>query len=379
MPTVWEVAPAFAPPGGEVVIRGSMFGDAQGTIRFAGADLDVQSWSDSEIRVVLPPEVDLTTNQVRVTSAAGRYGQTGGCLRTGFGSTRIGQTIVPHGRHAFAQSGRKLWLLGGIGFDGVTTTGLVERYDIVTGQSTIESKWFLPQPVHNAAAAIAAGGIHVVGGRDGVTRDYVDSHQVFRLASGTWSEASPLPEPLSLPSAGSAGGKLYVFGGFKPGQSLPTSAVSIYDPATDEWTEGEPLPTAVGAATVLKLPSGRFRVIGGGTSSSFFDASTLVQEYNPATDTWLQRSEMLTPRIGAVAGLLNGEPAVMHGFSEADGELFRRGRWRPAFAGSVPLFLPSIAVRGNEIYIVAGSWQFQSNGQVLFMGYQRNIYRTTAN
>ena len=377
MPTVYGVSPAFVSPGGEVRITGTRFGDAEGLVRFTSTDLEIVSWSDTEIVARIPSDVDLTIGPVRVTSAADRYGRTGGCLRVGYGATLVGKTIVPHGRHASVQSGRKLWLMGGIGFDGVPTQ-LVERYDIVTGDSTIESKWYMPHATFNGTGAMAAGRIHVLGGMNERFR-YTDAHQVFNLSNGTWSEARPLPEALILPGVGSAGGKLYFFGGLEAGQALPTDAAWVFDRDADEWTALAPLPNPVAGAAVIKLPSGRLRVIGGFSTDLFGSGTSFVQEYVPSTDEWLQRTELNMTREGAAAGLINGEMAVLHGAGRTDGELFRQGRWRPAFAGLMPLFLPGLAIRQSDLFIVGGSEMHARNGFLIFFGYRQQVFRTTVN
>ena len=71
-----------------------------------------------------------------------------------------------------------------------------------------------------------------------------------------------MPTRRALPSAGVVGGEIYVIGG----QGSPTSIVEAYNPVTDTWTQKADMPTArshSGAAAV----NGLIYVIGGDITS----------------------------------------------------------------------------------------------------------------
>src|SRR5436853_597404 len=130
---------------------------------------------------------------------------------------------------------------------------------------------------------------------------------------GKWIHLSPFPEAHEEVGGAAAGGKLYVIGGaaqlppygnlpirqIQPHRSLDT--VEEYDPSTSTWRPRAPMPTArnhMGAGTV----SGKIYVIGGRLTGAFSIAmpgnTGVVQEYDPAANSWATRAPMPPGRTG---------------------------------------------------------------------------------
>src|SRR6266480_6922215 len=148
---------------------------------------------------------------------------------------------------------------------------------------------------------------------------------------------------------------MYVFCGLAPGWK-PIGMVYEYDPATDGWTKKKPMPvlTAAGPAAwtqvdnaweydpvadswkalapmptkrgspVAAVAGDKIYVIGGATTSPGSKETAVhparphvsvgtVEEYDPATNTWRQRSSMPTPRNHATTGVVNGKVYVIGG------------------------------------------------------------------
>jgi N-acetylneuraminic acid mutarotase len=103
-------------------------------------------------------------------------------------------------------------------------------------------------------------------------------------------------------------GKIYVMGGF----GGPT-VVQVYDPATDTWKQQARLrhSTAFASASVV---DGRIYIIGGGSPVSVGDSYTFVEEYDPATDTWTEKASMQTPKDSLVTAVVDGKIYTIGGF-----------------------------------------------------------------
>jgi N-acetylneuraminic acid mutarotase len=92
--------------------------------------------------------------------------------------------------------------------------------------------------------------------------------------------------------------------------------VEEYDPVTNTWRERTAMPTprnhvAIGAV------KGKIYVIGGRLGAAFITAmpgnSDLNQEYDPATDRWALKAAMPTPRSAVAFGVHNDRVCVAGG------------------------------------------------------------------
>ncbi len=68
-PVIEQVTPGNGYAGDEILIRGSDFGDEQGSVAFQGAEAEILSWSDRRITVLIPDTCSSGT--VRVSNEAG--------------------------------------------------------------------------------------------------------------------------------------------------------------------------------------------------------------------------------------------------------------------------------------------------------------------
>ena len=87
----------------------------------------------------------------------------------------------------------------------------------------------------------------------------------------------------------------------------------MYDPATDTWTKKADMlqKQNIPAAAVL---NGEIYVIGAWADDS--SVQPTVEAYNPVTDTWTPKPDMPTPRTGAVAATVDGVIYVIGGMYE---------------------------------------------------------------
>ena len=123
-------------------------------------------------------------------------------------------------------------------------------------------------------------------------------------AEENWTQKADMPTARSGFATCIVNGKIYAIGGeIDRFGDLAVSTVEMYDPKTDTWTQKVDMPTsrrtstcvvngkiyAIGGAKIHK------RRIGPGVGRDIIELPT-VEMYDPATDTWTQKADMLTPR-----------------------------------------------------------------------------------
>ncbi len=127
----------------------------------------------------------------------------------------------------------------------------------------------------------------------------------------SWTTKSPMSVARCGLSACVLNGKIYAIGGTPSmyGIDPPFAIVEEYDPATNTWTKKAPMPTprwGLGTSVV----NGKIYAIGG------LDTMLIIEEYDPATNTWTKKTKkdpMPTPRWGLATSVVNGKIYVIGG------------------------------------------------------------------
>ena len=115
-----------------------------------------------------------------------------------------------------------------------------------------------------------------------------------------------------------AGDRIYVIGGSTPGPKdtavpLPglhwsLGTVEEYDPATHTWRQRSAMPPSRNHATA-GLVNGKIYVIGGRVSVAGITTTSntnAVEQYDPGTDAWAGRARMPTARSAMASGVYGG-------------------------------------------------------------------------
>jgi N-acetylneuraminic acid mutarotase len=105
-------------------------------------------------------------------------------------------------------------------------------------------------------------------------------------------------------------GKIYAIGGLVNEQAV-LSVVEVYDPATDTWETKTPMATAR-CVMDCAVVEGKIYVIGGSATAGSSILSTL-EVYDPATDTWETKTPLPAPRSDAAVEAVNGKIYVIGG------------------------------------------------------------------
>ncbi|MCE9640886.1 MAG: hypothetical protein K8S22_12190 [Betaproteobacteria bacterium] len=242
-----------------------------------------------------------------------------------------------------------------------------------------------PEPAEEVLGAAAGGKLYVFAG---LAPGWKPKGMVYEYdpATDKWSKKKPMALASHHVAITELGGKIYVFGGFVLPASGPAAWQPIdnafeYDPAADNWKELAPMPTKR-AAAVAAAVGGKLYVIGGATMLPGSKETAIhparahrsvgtVEEYDPATNTWRERSMMPTPRNHLAIGAVNNKIYVLGGRS---GSAFISGggnrldlveeydvatdTWNSVRA-RMPTGRSAVAygVHGGRVYVVGGEHQ----------------------
>ena len=289
----------------------------------------------------------------------------------------------------------KLYVIGGWG-DG-KARGVNYEYDPATDRWTKKSP--MPRPAHHAALAAVNGKIYAFGGFVapantaiplGAAWEPIADAWEFNPATDSWKPLAPLPGKRGSAIAAEVGGKIYVIGGattmegskdpfftaFGPARVLGTN--EVYDPATNKWESRNPMSVPRNHA-FSGVVNGKIYVIGGRTGHGFILSATntdVVEEYNPASNTWsIPKERMPTARSGGASGT-DGRRIYVAGGEVTTTELVGAFRAVEAYdpATNSWMTLPSMpmprhgvagAVIGNRFHLVSG--MIQSAGALTFL------------
>jgi N-acetylneuraminic acid mutarotase len=220
----------------------------------------------------------------------------------------------------------KMYVLGGFG----QRTGMVFEYDPAADRWTRKAN--MARPVHHQAMVPYNGKIYVFGGFANPTAgggwEPVDNAWEYDPATDAWKALAPMPLKRGSAVAAEVGGRMYVLGGATTypksqataiagnGPALVLTVNQVYDPATNTWAERSPMSVGRNHAYAGAV-GGKIYVIGGRIGHAFVGASSptdVVEEYDPATDTWSGlRAKMPTPRSGGGWATYNGKIYVAGG------------------------------------------------------------------
>jgi N-acetylneuraminic acid mutarotase len=115
-----------------------------------------------------------------------------------------------------------------------------------------------------------------------------------------WATKANMPTPRGLLSTSVVDGIIYAIGGGS-GPYSNFSIVEAYDPKTDTWTTKANMPTPRANVSTCVV-DGIIYAIGGGWAP----ALSTVEAYDPVTDTWTTKTPMLTPRTALSTSAVNG-------------------------------------------------------------------------
>jgi N-acetylneuraminic acid mutarotase len=281
----------------------------------------------------------------------------------------------------------KVYVFGGL--LGNSVKGVVYEYDPAANKWNKKKQ--MPLPAHHVAAVEFKGKIYLFGGGaqfDPAAGLWVPLNNAWEYdpVADSWKALAPMPTARGSALAAVVNGKIYVIGGASvhPGAKIESLAATtphrsmstneMYDPATNTWQVRSPMPTARNHAAI-GMVNGKIYVLGGRVGSVFVNASAVdvVEEYDPAKDTWgSAKARMPTARSGTAFGTLGGKIYVIGGeylnaqivgaFRDVEAYDPAANQWSILPPLSLPRNAPAVAVVGNRLYLVSGQMQSGSIG-----------------
>jgi N-acetylneuraminic acid mutarotase len=281
----------------------------------------------------------------------------------------------------------KLYVFCGLA-PGWKPIGMVYEYDPAADRWT--KKKPMPLASHHVSFTEYRGKIYAFGGfvlpQSGPPAWVpIDNAWEYDPAADAWRALAPLPTKRGSPVAVTVGDRMYVIGGAITAQGQPsvhparphlsTGAVEEYDPAANSWQPGAPMPTPRNHA-VAGVVGNKVYVIGGRVGGAFITGPSsntdIVEEYDPAANTWAFRAKMPTPRSAMAAGVHQGRIYVSGGEYQ-DARMMATYRALEAYdaARNIWMVLPSMPTSrhglaggfvANRLHMVSGDVQSALSG-----------------
>jgi N-acetylneuraminic acid mutarotase len=305
------------------------------------------------------------------------------------GKWRMGKPMPqPIGEIVSAVVGKSWIVMGGYDGANVQPQGIVNEYDGTSDTWTVKKKMLVP--AHHAAAAEYGGKVYVFGGfvgRPGI-RGWgpIANAFLYDPVADTWKELAPMPTPRGSACAVVVDGKIYVIGGAHsniPGKpstepmlanvpQVVTGIVEEYDPAANTWRSRATMPTGRNHFFAAAV-DGKIYAINGRLGTAFVTASDvtdIVEEYDPKTDSWRYLGRSPTKRGDVAGGVHNGQIYVTGGeYEEPRGKITfwafeayepKTNTWRTLPHMQIARHGFVAGFLGNEFNVAGGS--FQSDG-----------------
>lgn len=229
-----------------------------------------------------------------------------------------------------AAAGAKMYVFAGL-LPGWKPIGMTYEYDPASNQWTKKKPMALAS--HHVAFTEYHGKIYgfggfVLPGSGPASWQPINNAWEYDPATDAWKALTPMPSKRGSPVAAAVGDKIYVIGGATtiPGSNvtaimpstpqMSVGTVEEYDPAANSWRERSPMPTPRNHAGV-GVVNGKIYVIGGRVGAAFIGLASdtsVVEEYDPGEDRWsAPRSRMPTARSAMGVGVYRGKIYVAGG------------------------------------------------------------------
>jgi N-acetylneuraminic acid mutarotase len=221
----------------------------------------------------------------------------------------------------------------------------------------------MPTPRWSHTSAVVNGKIYVIGGAPSEPDESVLSVvEEYDPATDTWTRKADMPTARGWisPSSAVVDGKIYIIGGWDGRRTTGSSPiVEEYDPAADTWTRKANMPTGRDSTATVAL-DGKIYAIGGAVGG--YLGRKIVEQYDPVTDTWTRKADMPVYLWGLCANVVNGKIYTVGGRKTTSAETFVQ-EYDPATdtwtsKADMPVATSQMAsvVLDNKI-VVIGGWR----------------------
>jgi uncharacterized repeat protein (TIGR01451 family) len=217
------------------------------------------------------------------------------------------------------------------------------------------TSWYTLANMPTARSGLASvtlnGKIYAIGGYDG---SYLSTVEEYDPATNAWGQRTSMPTARAYLAAAVINGKIYAIGGETNYGS--TAVVEVYDPSLNSWSTRASLPNARSGLAASAL-NGKILVMGGRLDGDYLsDYLSSVEQYDPTTNTWMQRANLSSGRAYLGSAVMNGKVYAVGGWPYSDFE-----KYDPALDAWTPIagwltargYLAATALNG-KIYAIGG-------------------------
>ena len=179
---------------------------------------------------------------------------------------------------------------------------------LINSKASLADTWERLGDISQARGALRAtlinGEVYVTGGGGAET-----TFEVYDPSTGTWTKKADQPTGRARYGACAVDGILYVIGGLP----FSNAIVEAYDPGTDTWTRKADMITPR-AEIDVGVVDGIIYAIGGEAMTENGIVNTNITEaYDPGTDTWTRKADMINARRMPVVSVIDGRIYVAGG------------------------------------------------------------------
>jgi N-acetylneuraminic acid mutarotase len=160
------------------------------------------------------------------------------------------------------------------------------------------------------AAVLLSGGVSAQAGEESL-------ESMWARMGSTWTLKTDMPTARYIAGSAVVDGKIYVIGGSPVSGGIPniSNIVEEYDPAEDTWTRCANMPTSRQGVRAAAVDGIVYAIGGNGGANNNVEFAT-VEAYDPTTNTWTTRTDMPTPRTIMAIVTVDGKIYVIGGAGE---------------------------------------------------------------
>jgi len=216
----------------------------------------------------------------------------------------------------------------------------------------------MPTALSGVATGVIKGMVYVVGGFN--NSGVFNINQIYNPKKKTWKTGMPMPTARGVGASAVADNILYVIGGCGSGCGELSGALSVveaYDPASDTWSTKSPLPEPTFGMYAVAV-KGVIYVVGGYVPGMGQVAT--VYSYNPAADSWAQEASMNVGRDSPATAALGARIVASGGYGNSgfvsDNEIYSvaKNSWKTVTPDPTERVSPCFAGIAGQLYVAGG-------------------------
>ena len=255
-----------------------------------------------------------------------------------------------------------IYVVGGYAAANGPGLATLEEYDPLVDSWSTRAP--MPTPRRRLSLSSVNGKLYAIGGNHSLGAPSLRTVEIYDPTPDEWTRGTDMPTERFAPATAVVAGEIYVIGGVvrpsRNGVTSFSSVVEVYDPTTDSWSRRSGAPTRRGAHAAAVV-DGRIYVIGGTVNPTTSFLRT-VEMYDPSTDTWEVLDAMPTPRsmfpaatidgkIYAIGGLSTGRRAI----AKVDVFDVHDGTWSDGRELPGDRFDPAAVALNGRVYAIGGA------------------------